>query len=285
MTTIEAAGRLARHLKGGDFTKLTVSELADVLGALNYGSQRLYTLLPERFRATPVSVAIAAPETVSAVVTEGSPDLGNSPFSVDDVGKSVVVDGDANWNEVTGLNALMDAYLGSTGTKNAIVYSDSLLDASYAFERLTAPPVLADQRRGLTLFNARANGWTPAIGEPRHYWLENLSAALGGAPRFVMRLYPAPDRAYNLRLSLSFWAQRLALTDLMTPTALRVPDEFYESAYLPLCLGCLTSSPAWTDASKKREILALAETARLHLLGQPGQAGVPRNRVLTPAGY
>lgn len=285
VTTIEAAGRLARHMRGGDFTKLSVSEVGDIRQSMNAGLMLLYTLLPERFRRTPVSVMLGGPRNVSVDVTNGSADLGNSPFTTDEIGQSVVVDGDANWNEITAVNALMDAYLGNTGSKNAVIYNDSALDATYSFERMVTLPTLTEQRKQLLPMNARDAGWLPSIGMPRYFWVEDLSAAIGGEPRFVVRVFPAPDRAYNLKIVLSLWPSRNSLADLITPKRLYVPDEFYESVYIPLCLGHLTLSPAWGNPDSIKGILAAAADARGLAVMQPGQTSVPKNRVETPCGY
>lgn len=297
--TIEIAGRLARRLRGGHFSKLEVAEVADVREAMNAGLQEMWRLLPARFRRSTASYTLQPPATVSCQVTAGSAALGNTPFVTADIGKSVVVGTDANWNQVAGVGALLDAYLGgNSGTVAATLYGDVVLDTTLPFDRLAGAPAIRQGQinRALAPVDPRTfytrggivswpTGFTPQVGLPRYYWVEEWSQTQNPEPRFRLRVWPAPDQTYALRVNLDLWPRRLAVADLLNATTLQAPEEMVESCLVPLMLAALTSSPGWADPAGKKAVAAAAAEARAALRAVAGTVRADGNAVLTPAGF
>lgn len=287
MTTFELAERLARRLKKGHFTALSMAAAMDVLEAINAGLQECYELLPAWQRKTTVSLTVAAPVSVNLSVVHGSVDLagGGSIFTEAQIGRSVVVAGDTNWNEVQSTTKLLDEYQGETGVKAATIYGDSVYNDLTSFEGFISHPRLADSREELIPFNPRAAERQAEIGRPRYYWTEPAAAALGATPPVYLRVFPAPDRAYVLRVDMEFRPAVLRYASLHAASTIPLADQLLHRALIPLCEVRLLRSPEWGDASKNNLVLEDAKSARGFLFNQRPAAAVPANRVFTPAGY
>lgn len=286
-TVVEVAERLARRLKKGSLPALSMAEAMDVVEAINAGLQECYELLPSWRRRTTVSLTLAAPVSVNLSLTNGSVDLsgGGDVFTTAQVGRSVVVDGDANWNEVQSTTKLLDEYQGATGVRAATIYGDSVYNDVTTFDGLIGAPILADSRKVLAHFNPRAAGQSPEIGEPRYFWTEPASAALGASPLVYIRVFPAPDRVYVLRCDMEFRPTRLRYENLHQAATLALQDQLIERALIPLCEWRLLRSPAWAAPELSAIIRDDAEAARALLRGQRQSVATPSNRVGTPPGW
>lgn len=287
MTTIELAARLARRLKAREIDALSVPGAMDLVEAINAGLQECYQLLPPWQRRTTLSLELAAPLSVSLDLTNGSVALGDggSLFADGLIGRSVVADGDPNWNEVQSETQLLDLYQGATGVHAATVYGDSVFSDFATFDGMVGHPRFADTRETLIPHNPRLEGRPAEIGKPRYYWFEPGANSLGSGVPVFFRVSPAPDRAYVLRCDIEFRPARLAYTSLHTPTAIALADQFLERALVPLCELRLLRSPEWADAALAQLVLADAAAAREFLGQQRPSPGVPCNRVGTPPGY
>jgi hypothetical protein len=287
MTTYELAERLARRLKKERFDKLSMAEVMDIVEAINAGLQECYELLPPWMRRTTVSLTLAAPATLNISVVNGSVDLadGAGVFTEAQIGRSVVVAGDPNWNEVQSATKLLDEYQGSTGVKSATVYCDSIYSDVTNFEGLTSHPRFADSREELIQFNARAAELPAEIGEPRYYWMEPAGSSLGATPAVYLRFFPAPDVAYVLRVDMEFRPSVISYATLNQAATIPLAANLLHRALLPLCELQLLRSPQWRDRSIAADVKEAAQAARAFLMNQRTSAAVPSNRVFTPAGY
>lgn len=285
MTTIELAERLARRLRTGSLVGLSMAEAMDIVEAINAGVQEAYQLLPQWKRRTTVAIDLAAPVTRSITATNGSSTVGGDGFLEAQIGRSVVVAGDANWNEVQSTTKLLDSYLGTTGTKSAIIYGDSFYSDFLTFEGLLSAPRFADSRAVLTPRNPRLEGLAAEIGTPRYYWFEPSSAALGTSPTVYFRVHPAPDVAYALRCDMEFRPVRITYSTLNSASTIPLDQQLLDRALIPLCETRLLRSPAWSEPKLKDLVLFDAEAARTFLRDQRSTPVVPSNRVGTPAGF
>jgi hypothetical protein len=285
MTTLELAERLARRLRGGNLTKLAMAEVMDIVEALNAGQQEAFELLPAWQRRTTVNLYLAAPTSLSIGVTNGSVDLSSGTFSASWVGRSVVVDGDPNWNEVQSATKLLDEYLGTTGTRTATVYGDSTYSDQLTFDGFAKDPLLADQREALIRHDPRNGSWTPEVGRPKFYWLEPAAASLGATPAVYLRVHPAPDIAYTLRCDMEFRPIVVRYDTLNSAATLVLADHLIHRALIPLCEVRLLRSPAWANPKIAEHVHEDARAARAMLASQRTDPAVPNNRVGTPAGY
>jgi hypothetical protein len=285
MTTFELAGQLARRLKKASLPALSVPAAMDIVEAINTGLQECYELLPSWQRKTVVSLELAAPATVNLTLTNGSVTLAGGTFTEAQIGRSVVVAGDPSWNEVQSATELLDAYQGATGAHAATVYGDSAYNELTNFDGFASPPRLADTREVLKLFDARRAGLAGEVGRPRYYWTEPAAASLGTTPPVYLRVYPAPDRAYMLRIDTEFRPSILTYTNVHRASTIPLADQLIHRGLIPLCEVRLLRSPEWADPSKQNLVLEDARAARGFLANQRQTVHVPENRVFTPVGY
>ena len=119
------------------------------------------------------------------------------------------------------------------------------------------------------------------------WWVMNLGNSQGNEPLLVMKFAPAPSIAYAIDVRIAFWAKRLVLADLTGATTLPVPDQFYETALIPMGLRALMGTPIWESRSPEddKTIKESALEAIAFLKNQPGQVGAPDNHSYTPIGF
>ena len=296
MTTVQLFQRLGRRARGGDFTKLSLTEQGDLAEAANSALQRVYEALPIYFKEQTQGFVLLAPQPITGVgVTQNSNILGSNVFDVSRIGCSVALDGDPAWNTVLGPNLLLNPYLGATGTVSGTLYGDAVYSTTLPFDRIIGDPKFANQT-AVPMFNmtiSRTNGsqmgwgWVmpQTVGRPQTWGVMLLGNAQGNTPLLVMKFSPAPDIAYAINVRLGFWPKRLTLADYDAATTIPVPDQFIETALIPMGLDALISTPIWESRKDEQIIMEKAEFAEEFLRRQPGQVAAPSNRVFTPIGY
>jgi hypothetical protein len=291
MTTIEFFHRLGRRARGGDFTALSLTEWTDLLEAGNSALNRLYNALPMYFKDTPVGFNLAAPRITTVAVTEGSPDLSSDVFAPAEIGRSVLLAGDPSWNQILGTGTVLNPYNAPSGTVQATVYGDAFWSERYPFDRLIGSPRFSEQSalpllRSELARSSYASLFYQTVGRPQCFWTQSLGNSQGNEPIMVMRFAPAPDKVYPMTCRIAFWAKRLVLNDLMAASTLPIPDQFLETAFIPLAIKALMSTPIWDKTrSDPKQVNQDAIEAEAFLRNQPGQPGAPDNRVFTPIGF
>lgn len=293
ISTVQFFHRIARRARGGDFTKLSMTEQTDLAEAANTALQTLYGLLPTAYKEKTQGFLLPAPLTISLAVTAQSADVPAASFTSAQLGRTVVLDGDPNWNQIIGTDRLLNPYMGTSGTVSGTVYGDAVYSTEYPFERIVGNPTIPAQGSvmpvnrvltpmtvvgGLTWLSMQTTGY------PQLWGTQNLGYSQGEEPILVMRVMPAPSAAMTIDVRTSYWPKRLTLTDYDTNTRVPVADQFIETALIPLSLYALTSTPIF-DGRGEALLQARAEDAEDFLRAQPGQLGAPSNRVGTPPGF
>lgn len=296
MTTIELFERVGRRARGGDFTKLSASEKRDVLQSINRGLQQIYDKLPIYFKELTEGFVLPAAVTVSIPVTQYSATIGSSAFTDDQLGRTIVIDGDPAWNQVVGSNALLSPYMGITGTVNATIYGDAFYSKRFPFDRILGNPKFNDTTFAPLLRTemnrASVDGvsnmtlFAHSVGLPRIWWTQPLGNSQGNEPLVVLKFLPVPDQAYSMSIRAAYWPKRLTLADYDSAAIQPVPDQFIESALIPLSVQALRDTPVFevTGADPKRLDESAAQAAQF-LDNQPKQPFAPFNRIGTPWGY
>jgi len=293
MTTIQLFHRIGRRAAGGDFTKLSMTEQTDIAEAANSAIQEVYNALPAYFKEITEGFVLPAPQPITLSVVNNSNQLSSDVFTDTQIGRSVLLDGDPGWNQVIATNALLNPYLGPTGTVNGTLYGDSVYSMRYPFDRIIGNPMFANQnsaflmRRELMKANNTPNvwPWQQTVGIPQTWWVQMLGNSQGNEPLMVLKFAPAPDIAYAMNVRLSFWPKRLTLADYDAATTLPVPDQFIETALIPLAIRAFMSSPAYKSLNDENAVIARAENGIAFLKNQPGQPASPTNRIFTPLGF
>lgn len=294
ITTVALCNRIGRRARGGDFTKLSMNEQMDILEAANVALQRLYNALPTYFKEQTQGFVLPAPLSVLAVgVTQYSKTVTGITFTSAQFGQTIVLSGDAAWNQIIGTNELLNPYMGSTASVAGTIYGNALYSETYPFDRVIGNPKLANQNYYMLMNGemARSNGANGAwlmqqsVGQPQVWWPQVFGNSQGETPMWVLRFAPAPSQAYAINVRLTFWPKRLTLTDYDSNTSLPVPDQFIEPSLIPMAIQAFMSSPAW--ASRKDEALVddRGNKGEAFARNQPGQFAAPANQIYTPLGY
>lgn len=291
MTTVQLFQRIGRRARGGDFTKLALTEQGDVIEAANTALQAVYNALPAYFKELTEGFLLPAPITTTLTVDNGSQTLSSDVFTPEQFGRSILIDGDATWNQILGTNRILNPYLGTTGEKSVVIYGDAVYSERYPFDRIIGNPRLANQSRTPlipTLGRSNDNGawlYQQSLGLPRVWWTQVMGNSQGNEPLLVLRFAPAPSEACAVNIRMSFWPKRLTLSDVANAEPIVVPDQFIETSLLPLALEALMSTPIWESKNDEQLIMKRAAEGLAFAAGQPGQVAAPSNRSYTPVGY
>jgi hypothetical protein len=259
----------------------------DLISSANSALQESYNILPDYFKNKPVGFTLAAPATVSLTVVAGSDSVQTSAFTAAQFGRSVIIDGDSQTNQIIGTAKLLNAYQGGTGTATATIYGDSVFTDQYPLDRVLDNPRFTGHD-DWPLFHSEGMASelvVPEVGLPRYWWAETFGNSQGVTPMLCIKFFPYPSIAYPISMRFSFWAKRLTLSDYDSNTTLPIPDQFIDTALVPLGKRAFMSSPAWEDRKDADLVMAAAQRAEDFLRKQPGQIAVPDNRISTPLGY
>ncbi len=295
MTTVQLFHRIARRARGGDFTKLSMTEQTDLAEAANAALQRLYNALPTYFKEQTQGFVLRGPISITGIgVTKYARTVTAHAFSSDQFGQTVVLDGDAGWNQIIGEDELLNPYMGETGTVNATIYGNALHSTTYPLDRIIGNPKFANQGQApffnseIVTVGAQAQGqwlWQQSVGVPQVCWPQVFGNSQGKSPIMVLRFAPAPGQDYAVNVRIGFWPKRLTLADYDAATTLVVPPQFVDSALIPMCLQEFMSSPAWQVRGDELAIDARGERGELFAKNQPGTITNATNRLYTPPGF
>lgn len=288
MKAIAIGGRLARDFGKRSFTDLTADARLEILDAINGGLQKLDALAPAHTKTAQASLYLAAPQTVSIGVTNGSSEITLGSFTADQSGCTIRIEGDTGVdNQVAGESSLLHPYLGETGTVSAIIYSDAVAFPEPYAEIIGDPTILETGRR-ITLNKLISDSWqAKQIAEPYCYWMEANARNRNPSHPAIIRFYPIPDRAYRLEVEAVFAPVRVKFSDLLAPADdLPIRAEYVESYLLPICRAILTDSEFWKSNDSKASVRAVAATAedKFSIL-IPSTLATPDNRVGTHYGF
>jgi len=290
---VQLCHRIGRRARGGDFTKLSLSEMTDVMTAVNGGLQRLYNVLPAYFKEMTQGFVMPAPLSITNVgVTQYGKFITGHVFTAAQFGQSVQLDGDSQWNQIIGTDELLNPYMGTTGTVNGTVYGNAIYSETYPFDRVIGDPAYANQSQTplfqqMMVPGSASAAWlfNQAVGWPQTWWPQVFGNSQGKKPIMVLRFAPAPSQATAINVRLSFWPKRVTLADYDANIELTVPDQFIESALIPICLQEFMVSPAWQTRGDEARIDDLGTKAEIFARNQLGQVGSPSNQIYCPSGF
>lgn len=287
--------RIGRRARGGDFTKLSMTEQMDLAEAANAALMRLFNALPNYFKEQTQGFVLPGPLAISGVgVTQYGKTITSYAFTDAQFGRTVVLDGDAAWNQIVGTDELLNPYMGATGTVAGTIYGNAIHSDTYPLDRIIGNPQFANQNLNQVFLNniapvgaapAGSWWWSQAVGLPSVWWSQVFGNSQGKKPIMVLRFAAAPDTAYAINVRIGFWPKRLTLADYDNATELVVADQFIESALIPLCLQEFMSSPTWQTKGDEKMIDARGDRGELFARNQPSQIGSPNGRLFTPVGF
>jgi hypothetical protein len=296
MTVYQLCERIARRSRTGDFTKLALAEQMDVLQAANAALQRAYNALPAYFKEQTQGFTLPAPVTLNNVtVINGSTAMSTGIFSAAQIGQTIQIAGDTQYNQILGTSTLRNPYMGPSGVAaTATIYGDAFYSTSYPFDRVIGNPRFTNMGViPLTPIEMSKGGdeWSylyqNTIGQPLSWWVQQLGNSQGAQPLLVMKFAPFPDQAYSVKVRLGLWPVRYLITDVQGATTLNVPDQFLEKALIPMAIQEFMTSEQWKsiDAANDDRCERRGDEGEQFLRLQIADPAAPANKIFTPLGY
>jgi hypothetical protein len=284
----EALGnRLARDIDEKSNGEINSDTRLEILDAINGGLQRMHAVAPYHSKITTGSISLQAPTTISLGVTHGSDRITGHTFITDQLYGSILIQGDAIYNQVIGGDELLYPYSGATGTVSAVIYWDGVAIPE-PYEELVGDPRILETGKSLVNFKPVCGAFNhKPVGEPRFYWMEANAMNQNSPAPTVIRFDSLPSCAFRMEAQFSLSPARITFEDLLASgDGIPLRAEHIECYLLPIARGILTSSRLWKDKESKsaaRDDAALAEK-RYEMLS-PQTMATPRIRVGTKRGY
>ena len=281
--------------------------------------QEWFELAPAIFKRTRSTFATVGPTTVACVFEPGETTASAEVFSDYQRGSTVVIAGDATWNEVVDRSTVLHPYRGSANSASAIVYGDCWPFFDFAIERIAGdveyqtgdggigllPPRETGRRQlhnhfsSLNAFSSYGPGWGFSEGAtdvrqirpvPTCYTLEPVgdSVATGDLDAAMMvRLDPIPSQSLSLSAMVDILPRAYGVAHVTnTPLTLPVPDERFHSTLLPiLAYRVANSSIGTVEPGKMGGIREDANDARRRIALLPKVRHRTQSRILSKPGY
>lgn len=287
MKAIALLNRLIRDLDVKAVDELTADGRLEALDAINGALGAMHGVAPEESKTVPGGMVIAAPETITLGVTNGSTEITGRDFTTDEYYRTIRIGSDSIDNQIIGANTLLHAYSGTTGSVTAILYCDAV-SIPEPYEQLSGDPEILETGHVLVNAKPRYNRWLPRqVCRPETYQMEANGRNRNSAVPAVMRVDSLPDQAYRLQASFILAPARVTFSDLLSPGAdIPLRAELVETYFLPIARGLLAKSSLWKDEDTRSKAETKGDDA-LAAYGalMPTTLATPRNRAHTPLGF
>ena len=297
MTVQELSQRVARHTESGALSILSAEDKLIVLDCINTAVYNWFAAAPEHMRQTTVSHRVRAKETLSPTMTAGATTMTGVTLQDYHLGASIDIGGDAIMNEIVSTDpaAVLNEYRGTTGSKTATAYFDTIMLTDYNVSRivndvriLDSGVTLVRDDDGMKFIGAERKGGRRSsrnFGEPFRYTIDNTGVSLKDEARIMLRMDPIPLTEITIVFDAVIDPPSHNLADINGAVQLAVPTAYVIPHVLPLALGELAMSPIWGGGDSSRAIdRALMITGKIQS-DLPSNRGRPRNRVRTRRGY
>lgn len=288
MTIAQMFVRACRPLNTKVPANLSDENKQHLVDAANKGLGDFTRKLPSLRLQEPHSERLVASVSKNITATTGSKTIAFDPSWAevgDYLGRTVIVAGDATrTNRLATATSLVQAYEGATGATSLEVLSDAvMLDQKY---EVAGDVVIVDGSDTWPLVYGMPNGqypgrWRSTMGivggaaetvahqivlaRPTNWWIENLNGLTGGTtPTFVLRLWPQPDKLYQINFALRLWPTALTVADLASTTVLPLQTD-EEAMFMDLVYPGLFTCPLWQGTGNKDDYQTAANAAKAAL--------------------
>ena len=292
MTTVSIAQRLCRRLKIRDVSELPADDALEVADAISVALRDYYDHAPGVLKRRPFGGALKAADATRTVsIVNGATVFGwvsppGPPPSPVPLGASVAISGDSRLNKLRRASELLFSFDGVSGDRSITIYGDTIR-VPYSVARLVTQPKLANDHRTLAPlpegFFSNRIGLNSDTGEPYYYWLESIDPGDDVQPFQVFRVWPMPDRGYDVTFDVELYPERVTLADTTNPRLIKVPDEHLLNIVLPLAEEEISLSPLYIG--DKRQAVLRGERARKRLSLISAVTSPEPNYVGTPVGW
>lgn len=295
MTTADLFVQMCQNLSQSP-AEMEVKEQLRVVRAANAGIALFVESLPGIRRREETTAALELPQVKTITATQGSKDIVFDPTWVgqsDFLGRTVTLDADpGRYNRLQGVNSLLSAFAGTSGSTTMNIMSDAVLLASDG-NLVDGEVILSWGTGNKRLLHGKPPAWQREnreyqyhTGEPERWWTEGLDGMTGGSnPLYVLRVWPQPAAAYDLIFSRRLWPAALSVADFESTAELPcLPRE--EQILVSLCQEGIISSPLWIGTANKEDSANEAASAKNWLDAKKGERGdTRRGKIRTKQGY
>ena len=293
MTTTELAQRLLRYTRHRDLFNVPADDALDLLEAIAGGLNDWFAMVPTDFKRKTRTSTLKKSQTINGCAFKaGSKDFTPTADLSEFLGCTCRVNNDGKYNRiVTPTKLLFEAE--ASGSFSLEFWKDAI-DLGRALRLVNNPLIRGEKLRmmhdhdrdhrthngsiyGSDMFHEKFD-----IGEPKRFWIDIEDNAGKEAPRFILRVWPLPDKDHQVIYDLESYAPRYDARSLRTPEQLPVPDEYCESIILPLAARELVASPIFEgNKTSVEEKGKRAEMRAMKLV--PVSANI--NHIYTPGGW
>ena len=308
MTSAQLAWRLMRHCTPSDPSALTMSQAAEIAGAMSSALSRLFRHGPTVNRRSSASVIMPAPTTKTINLNNQDRTVNSgSPFSPSQKGASILIDGDSNLNEIVGSNELLNAYMCPAGSHSATIYGDAVPIRTDKFEKLISDPWIQKQGGQVVHLKRVRNDTDPSlrdrhwdynswlnwrtnaeVGDPRYYAIQEVGISRNAQAFFLIRVWPAPNDAMTLRFEVDAMPDLFDYTNIFqVPTEVPASDSEVEDIVLPFAEKNLLRSTLYQNVTPetRRSIEQAAMEAEAEIQLLPRSHGIPHSKIRTKRGF
>ena len=290
MNTLNFLMRLQPFLAADDVTTMSQTHKLALLTAINDAATQWAKVVPAAHKTHADGYAVfPAPTTVTVTVTDGSTAI--TGLSASDIGKTIVITGDATPNRLVTPTKLRMPCVGASGSVQATLYGDACalpanwegMASSVFWERDVERRDLAV---AMDLYRIRKYaGREIHLADPEYYVVETGQTADGaGAPRAILRLLPIPAVTQRLTFDYIGPPSAWSMTDFTTARELGFTEAHW-IYMVQMTLGRLVKVPGMLHKDVTLDALvadaAAAEKAaqgsRPSFTPQPLMIGTPFN--------
>ena len=286
-------------------------------GCVSASVHKWLEIAPERYKKTKLVANLSGVETVDAVVEPDATATSEDVFDEGWRGRSLLLNGDDNWNEVNGAGSVLHAYRGATASTTATVYPDCWPIHDFSVERFTSDIILHHEGREYPLAPAhlvpravrptafllatgayaspRSAEWAyrrETAARPTHYSMEPVGDSRSDSDfdaTFLVRFLPVPTQAFTVSTTMSLLALHYTIDSFETPSPeIPIPATRIWGTLIPLLreeiLGTTLANPA-LPALAVQQITRKAREAEGLIAALPPRMGRSSGRWGIRAGY
>lgn len=293
MNTVQLAQIVSRHLDVTDLSALESDKALELVDAINFGIQTFFSLAPNSYSRTTLSHTVQTPDTANLSLTKGSNATDTASFLRTQRGSSVIIEGDAKINEITGETTLLHDYSGPTGIHTAKIYYDAVPVTDFLILELVTEPKIVETGKTIRQMsdgnhrNTVDPRYESETDYPEYYTLEYVGGSLDADidAVFQLRFVPRPVVTCSIKFDAHILPVAYEIPVLTTPATVPVPHSLVSRLLVPLIEGRLSDSTLWGDTGDKNVAQARAAAAEQRIQQLPAYYARRRGVVKTRYGW
>jgi hypothetical protein len=302
MNSKQLANSVCKGITGRDLSDVPLNVAQELLDALNLTLAEWLQMLPADRRIVAYGATMRAPLVQMVNIVNGAKGFvyvssggaypaGGYASEEDALGSTLQIDGMASRNQLQSAGTLLMPYLGPTSTNQRMtIYGDAvhLPAETWVVEGdVTLATAGGEPFRGLTYNPQR---WKfrndqALIAEPREWWMDSLAPLQEeDSRRFVLRVWPLPDRLYSIRLPICVFPIAFTMEDLFEARSLPL-NSMEQSLFTMQAKGAFVTTTAKAENVDANGVLVTAQRASEQLKQLQRPIHTQTEFIGTPTGY